>query len=83
MDEITDFKIGDCVKLNNFPVWGKIVRIWPGRYMENKVILAVKVDNAGKDNDPFFYNDDYTLSFEKTHWHKITEHERLLLNLKG
>jgi hypothetical protein len=84
MDEIIDFKIGDCVKLKRFNVWGQIVDIYFNTFNKSrKSALTVAIDNAGKPDDPFMYSDgNYTLSFNIDSWEKITERERFLLNLK-
>lgn len=78
MAQITEFKIGDSVKVIDMPVWGKVIEL-------DKETLNVEIDNPGKAHDPFFYGlrGENKLRLSKRHWEKITEQERLLFNLKG
>lgn len=76
MAQITELKIGDCVKVTDFPVWGKVIDV-------DTESLLVEIDNPGKLKDPFIYaRNDSKLRLSLKHWEKITEQERFLFNLK-
>lgn len=85
-----DFKVGDFVKVIGIPVWGTIIEIDPINLFgyNEEFAITVEIDNAGKDSDPFMYNDKNgklinNLTLHGESWEKITEHERFILNLKG